>query len=193
MSCKIDESITLCYNAILYDELKCCESIFIFLFLQPFFRRKMFSISLVFVHYKVIKLRYVWWYYSWNSFSLVDGLWRLVCLFMVYCIATPSSTSRIYIFWWDMIINKSLYYCHIVHQSISSEELFFFRVFYLSTRFLSFLMPASSVIFNLFPSFWLFLFFMLWMLATANEAGYVPMCHMHLKYQLKEHFLDSLF
>ena len=131
MSCKIDESITLCYNAILYDELKCCESIFIFLFLQPFFRRKMFSISLVFVHYKVIKLRYVWWYYSWNSFSLVGGLWRLVCLFMNGLLYSyPSSTSRIYIFWWDMIINKSLYYCHIVHQSISSEELFFFSEFF---------------------------------------------------------------
>ena len=91
--------------------------------------------------------------------SMVCGDW-FVYLWMVYCIATPSSTSRIYIFWWDMIINKSLYYCHIVHQSISSEELFFFfRIFYLSTRFLSFLTPASSVIFNLFPSFWLFLFF----------------------------------
>ena len=81
--------------------------------------------------------------------SMVCGDW-FVYLWMVYCIATPSSTSRIYIFWWDMIINKSLYYCHIVHQSISSEELFFFRVFYLSTRFLSFLMPASSVILTCF-------------------------------------------
>ena len=61
--------------------------------------------------------------------SMVCGDW-FVYLWMVYCIATPSSTSRIYIFWWDMIINKSLYYCHIVHQSISSEELFFFSEFF---------------------------------------------------------------
>ena len=125
--------------------------------------------------------------------SMVCGDW-FVYLWMVYCIATPSSTSRIYIFWWDMIINKSLYYCHIVHQSISSEELFFFSEFftYQLDFFLFWCLHLQSFL-TCFRVSGCFFFFMLWMLATANEAGYVPMCHMHLKYQLKEHFLDSLF
>ena len=54
------------------------ESIFFFLF---FFSS--FLISLLFVHYSVIKLRYFWWNYFLNNFRLLIGLLKLVCLLMV--------------------------------------------------------------------------------------------------------------
>ena len=111
-----------------------------FLFSSLIFRRKLHLISLFFVHYNVIQLRYFCWKYFLINLILLDGLLRLVCLFMVYSyffmiidqqnvgtfLMTYSSATVFILF-------------HMVHQSISSfEHLFFlFRLFYLSTRFFS--------------------------------------------------------
>ena len=54
------------------------ESIFFFLL---FFSS--FLISLLFVHYSVIKLRYFWWNYFLDNFRLLIGLLKLVSLLMV--------------------------------------------------------------------------------------------------------------
>ena len=62
-----------------YDGLD--ESIFFFLVFFPW--RKLHLISLLFVHYSVIKLRYFWWNYFLNNFRLLIGLLRLVCLLVV--------------------------------------------------------------------------------------------------------------
>ena len=61
----------------------------------------------------------------------------------------------------------------------TSSLFFFFRLFYLSTRFLSVLTIAIdwlTGLTNLFPSFWLFLvlFWMLWMLVTVHKPCHVP-------------------
>ena len=70
-----NESITPFYNPIhwlvwwVVD-----ESIFFFL---------VYLISLLFVHFSVIKLRYFWWNYFLNTFCLLVALLRLVCLLMV--------------------------------------------------------------------------------------------------------------
>ena len=62
-----------------YDGLD--ESIFFFLVF--FLYRKLHLISLLFVHYSVIKVRYFWWNYLLNNFRLLIGLLKLVCLLMV--------------------------------------------------------------------------------------------------------------
>ena len=56
---------------------------FFFFFLVFFLEKTAFDLSLRFVHYSVIKLRYFWWNYFLNNFSLLVGLLRLVCLLMV--------------------------------------------------------------------------------------------------------------
>ena len=64
----------------------------------------------------------------------------------------------------------------------TSSPFFFFRLFYLSTWFLSILNIESSDnhwltgLTKFFPSFWLFLvlFWMLWMLVTMHKSYHVP-------------------
>ena len=85
-----------------------------------------------------------------------------------------------YIWWWQMFFNNSFYIAShgaAVNFLIWTSSLFFFfRLFYLSTQFLSALAIESSAIHwlnglsNLFLSFWLFLvvFWMLWMLVTVH-------------------------
>ena len=51
-------------------------------FLVFFLQRKLHLISLLFVHYNVIKLRNFWWNYFLNNSRLPIGLLRLVCFLM---------------------------------------------------------------------------------------------------------------
>ena len=111
----------------------------IFLFLKSFFWRKLYLISLLFVHYRVIWRRY---------FSLLD---RLLRLFFIDCI-NPSFASNAHFMIRHLLLQQqSLYYFHMVHQSISSFEHFFlsFSFCYLSARFLSLLALESFIIFQL--------------------------------------------
>ena len=45
----------------------------IFFFLAFFLKRKLHLISMIFVRYSVIKLRYFWWNYLLNNFRLLVG------------------------------------------------------------------------------------------------------------------------
>ena len=144
----ITESINWYYNGL-------SESIFIFL---VFFSRENRIFDLIFVHYSVIQLRYFWWNWLLNSFSLLVGLLRLVCLLMM--VGTYSSWSVIidqqnvgarYIFWWNMFFNNSIYIAShgaAINFLFWTASFFFFcRLFYLSTRFLSVLTLESSPIY----------------------------------------------
>ena len=108
-------------------------------------------ISLSLVHYNVIQLRYFWWNYFLNNLSLLNGLLKLVCLcwwFIASYFISDDTCSSTTVF----------VLLHMQHQSITSFEhlFFFFRPFYLSTRFLLVFILESSVIYqlaNLFPNF----------------------------------------
>ena len=94
----------------------------------------------------------------------------------------------IYIFWWQTFFNNSFYIAlhgaAITFLIWTSSIFFFFRPFYLSSRFFSVLTiesPASIHwligLTNLFASFWLFVswaFWMLWMLVTVHNPCHVP-------------------
>ena len=92
-----------------------------------------------------------------------------------------------YIFWWQIVLNNSFYIAShgaaINFLIWTSSLFFFFRLFYLSTRFLSVLTIESSAsihwltgLNNLLLSLWLFLvlFWMLWMLVTVHKPCHVP-------------------
>ena len=122
-----------------YDGLD--ESIFFF-YSSFSLQRKLHLISLLFVYYSVIKLRYFSQNYLLNNFCLLIGLLRLVCLLIVgqkvhsYLII-KSLTRRIQLGIYihslmTNILQQQLLYCFIW----SSNQLLF-RLFYLSTQFLS--------------------------------------------------------
>ena len=67
----------------------------IFFFLQSFFWRKVHLISFFFVLYIVFQLRYFWWSYFLNIFSVLDSLLRLVCL--PTSSSTCNNTNNLYI------------------------------------------------------------------------------------------------
>ena len=125
------------------------ESIFFFLAL---FLEKTAPNLLVFVHYNVIQLRYFRWNYFLNNFSLLDGLLRRVCLLMVhsYFIMIKDQPECRHISWSHMFLNSS--FCIGSHEAPIScffwtSFLFFFRLVYLSTHFLSSLTLESWVIY----------------------------------------------
>ena len=112
-----------------------------------FFWTKLHSILFFFVHY-VTQLRYFWWNYVLNNFSLLDGLLRLVCW---WYIATSIMIIDQQNVGSDAICSLTTVFIllHMEHQSIASFEnlFFFFRLFYLSTQFLFVLILESSVIY----------------------------------------------
>ena len=131
-----------------------------------FFRRKLHLISLYFVRYNVIQIRYFWRNYLLNNLSLFDGLLRLVCLLMVHrYFIMITHQQNIDTFSNDICSSTTVFtLLHMEHQSIASFSYFFFfllRLFYLSTRFLFGLILESSTctrqLANLFSIFWLFL------------------------------------
>ena len=86
----------------------------------------------------------------------------------------------------------------------TSSLFFFFRLFYLSTRFLSVLTTESSAsihasvhwltsLTNLISSFWLFLvlFWMLWILVTVDKPCHVP--HTPRKTTWRKIFTERLY
>ena len=86
-----------------------------------------------------------------------------------------------------MFFNNSFYIAShgaaINFLILTSFLFFFFKLFYLSARFLSVLTIESSAsthwltgLTNLFPSFWLslVLFWILWMLVTVHKQCHVP-------------------
>ena len=84
-----------------------------------------------------------------------------------------------------MFFNNSFYidsHGAAINLLIWTSLFFFFRLFYLSIRFLSTLMIQVSAIqwliglINLFPSLWLFLvpFWMVWKLVTVHKPSHVP-------------------
>ena len=124
-----------------------------FLFLKSFFWRKLQLFSMFFVHYNFIQLRYFFWNYFLNNFSLISDLLRLVYLLMVYsyfikiidqqnvgtfCDNTCFSAVVFYIASHGAPINIFFW---------TSFLFFFFRLFYLSIWFLSVLTLGSSAIY----------------------------------------------
>ena len=158
-----------------------------FSFFYSYSLRKLHLIPLLFVHYSVINLRYVWGNYFLNNFSFLVGLLGLVCLLMVgplvhnYFIEMiiDQQNVDIYIFWWHMFFNNSFYIAS--HEAAINLFSFSSDFFYLSTRFLSQFLCFDPWIFchplaSLFPSFWRFfvLVWMLWMLVTLHKPCHVP-------------------
>ena len=122
------------------------ESIFFFLFKCTW---KLHLISF-FVHYSVIQLRYFWWNYYLNNFSLPVGLLRLVGLLMM--VDTYSS--------WSMVIDQQNVDSYTISDEIcSSTTVFIFfhmekqSISYFEYLFFSF-WTSTSCLYNLFPSFW---------------------------------------
>ena len=117
-------------------------------FLSFFLEKTAFDLVFCYGHYNVIQLRYFWWNYFLNNFSLLVDLLRLVCLLMM--VGTYSSWSVIICqqnvgscTFSDEIFSSTTVFIllHMRQQSISYSEhllFFFFRLFYLSTRFLFF-------------------------------------------------------
>ena len=130
-----------------YDKLTSDESIFFFL---DFFLEKTAFDLLFFVHYSVTQLRYFWWNHVLNNFSLLNGFLTLVCLLIVHSYFIIMSEYR-YIFWSLMFFSNSSYIAS--HEAPIncffwlSVIVFFFRLMYLLTQFLSALTLESSVIY----------------------------------------------
>ena len=112
--CRIDESITPFCNTTLRPVCwvdKSDESIFFFL---VFFWRKLHLISMFFVQYSVIQLRYFWWNYFLNKLVCLIVRWDLFVCWLWY-IARVLDDHRLaecrykYIFWWHMFFNNSFY------------------------------------------------------------------------------------
>ena len=83
--CRVDELITLFYNTVhrlvwWVDN----SSKYNLLYLLPFFWRKLQLTFLFFVHYRVTQVRYFSWNYFVKNFSLLKGLFRLVCLLILF-------------------------------------------------------------------------------------------------------------
>ena len=151
-----------------------------FSFFKSFFWRKLHLISLFFVHYNVIQLRYFWWNYFFNNFSLLDGFLRLVGLLLVYnyfiIIIDQQNVGMM-----TPVLQKQFLFCLTwsINQLLLSNIFFLFlqTFFYLSTSFLSVLTPESSVILESWIlGFWLLLVLLwkLWMLVTMYKACHVP-------------------
>lgn len=105
-----------------FDKLTSDESIF--LFLQSFFWRKVHLISFFFVLYIVFQLRYFWWSYFLNIFSVLDTLLRLVCLRTSS--STCNNTNSLYI----------IFTCCINQFLLLNTFSFHFSQTLLSTQFL---------------------------------------------------------
>ena len=144
------------------------ESIF---FVLVFFPERNAFYLLVFCSLQCDSAWYFWWNYFLNNLNSLDGLLRLLCFLMVHSYFVSDDTCS---------STTVFILLHMEHQSVASFEhllFFFFRLFYLSTRFLFVLILEFPVIYqlaNLFSNFWLFLvlFWMLWMLVTVNKR-----CH----------------
>ena len=83
-----------------YDGLD--ESIFFFLVF--FLYKRLHLISLLFVNYSVVKLRYFWWNYFLKNFCLLIGLLRLVYLLMV----GPNVLQQQFLYWFTWTSNQLL-------------------------------------------------------------------------------------
>ena len=116
------------------------------------------------------------------------------------------------IFWWRMFFIESFYFSSheaTINFLFWTSLFFYFRLFYLSTRFLYF----GPLIFchllpNLIPSLWpfLLLFWMLWSLVSVHKLCHVPYalrtwannfygnnfcCFQGMSQILVTHFLDN--
>ena len=116
--------------------------------------RKLHLISLLFVHYSVIRLRYFWWNYFLNNFCLLIGLLRLVCLFMVgqwvHSYFIKSSTSRMLGIAIDFLMTNVLQEQFLFCFKLGSNQhlnLNIFSVLFLQTFLLINLISLSSRIF----------------------------------------------
>ena len=91
----------------------------------------------------MIPLRYFWWHYFLNNFSLLDRWLRLVCLLMEYsyCIIIINHQNAVK-FSDDTCSSTTVF--HIASHGTPINIFFwttffsFYRLFYLSTRFLCF-------------------------------------------------------
>ena len=137
----------------------------IFLFLKSFFWRKLYLISLLFVHYRVIWQRY---------FSLLDRLLRLFFYWLYQPIICKQCT------FYDKTSSTSTAVFILLSHG-ASINFFFWTLF----PFFFFLLLISSIslsfgpwIFYHIPTrfrFWLFLVFvqMLWMLIPVNKLKHM--------------------
>ena len=111
----ITQSINWYYNGL-------DESIFFFL---VFFMRKLHLISF-FVHYSLIYLKYFWWNYFLNNFSLLVDLLRLVCLLMM--VGTYHSS-------WSVIIDQQNVSMHVLMKYVLQQQ-FLYCFIWSSNQFL---------------------------------------------------------
>ena len=174
----IDELITLLYNTNLPVWWVGRSEEPVLVFLHSFLWRKLFLISLFFVHYRVIKLWFFWGNYFWSNFSSLDGLFYLFMVYSYFIMIMNQQNKGT--FSNDTCSSTSLYITlHEVSMNFFflNTFSFFLGLFYWATRFLSF----DSRIFchllaNLSPNFWLFLvlFRMAGTLVIMSKPYHVP-------------------
>ena len=158
MSCRIDESITLLYNTIhrlVWWIDKDCDE-FIFFFLVFFLGKTTAFDLLVFCSLS----------YFLNNFSLLVGLWRLVCLltvgtYLLHHDHRPAECS--YTFSDDSVLQQPFLYC----LTWNNNQFLILKIF--SFLFLQNFLHINSIslcfdpwifyhiLANMFPSNWLFL------------------------------------
>ena len=143
-----------------------------------FFCRKLHMIFLFFVYYRVIQLRYFWWHYFLNDFSLLDDFWDWFVYW--FYIATSSwlsiepqnavgtfsddarSSTTVFVLLAARISIKFFFWTAFIFS--------FFERFYLSSKFSVISLSFNSWIFCHLPAnLFLMLFWMLWMLVTMNK------------------------
>ena len=93
-SCGIDELITFLYNTNLPVWWVDRSDEPVLVFLHSFLWRKLFLISLFFIHYRVIKLWFFWGNYFWSNFSSLDGLFYLFMVYSYFIIVTLTSRIK---------------------------------------------------------------------------------------------------
>ena len=118
-----------------------------FLFSSLLSLRKQHLISLQFVHYGVIELRYFWWNYFLNNFCLLIRLLRLVCLLMVsqqlHSFIIKSSTSRMLGTPINFLMTNALQQQFLICFKLSSNQLLNFNIF--SFLFLHIFLLINSI------------------------------------------------
>ena len=95
-----------------------------------FFWRTLHLIS-SFVHYRMIQLRYFWWNYFLNNFTLLDGLLRLVCLLMVHSYFIMIIIHQKLNFLKTNVLQKQFLYCF----TWSTDQLLLLDIFSFSSYF----------------------------------------------------------
>ena len=127
--------------------------------------------SLFFVQYSVIQLRYCWRNYILNNFSLFDSLLRLVCLLMAHIYFIIIIDQQNLGTFSDDICSWTTFFIFSIYST--NNFFFFFNI-------LSFLFLQTFLLINMI--------FVCWLRWISHV-----MCHIRHEYKLSERYLRKYF